>query len=390
MKSLLPIIVISQFFCTSLWFAGNAVMGDMAKQLHLQPEYLAYISSAVQFGFITGTLLFAITGMADRRSPSLVFFACAIIAALVNLSIIGNGINFTQLMLLRFITGFFLAGIYPVGMKIAADHYQQGLGKSLGFLVGALVLGTAFPHLLKSLTAALPYKYVIISTSILSITGGTAMYLLVPDGPYRKPGQAIKPSRFLKSFTDVNFRSAALGYFGHMWELYTFWVFTPVILSAYNSHYPQAKLNVPLLSFFIIAIGSLSCVVSGLVSQHIGAKKTAVIALATSGICCVVSPLLLLNGSAMLFIIFMFVWSIAVIADSPMFSTLVAQNAPAQSKGTALTIVNSIGFAITILSIQLLSALHTAANSQYIYTLLAIGPLLGLSALLWRQKTNSF
>jgi MFS family permease len=381
MKRILPTIVLSQFFCTSLWFAGNAVMGDMAKQFHLDAGYLAYLSSAVQLGFISGTLVFAILSISDRFSPSKVFFVCALIAAAINLGVSLGGINLAMLIGFRFTTGFFLAGIYPVGMKIASDHYQQGLGKSLGFLVGALVLGTAFPHFLKSMTTGLPWKYVIFATSLLSASGGLAMLALVPDGPGRRPGQKLNLSGFLKGFGNPEFRSAAFGYFGHMWELYAFWVFVPVMLSAYNSRYPAAQLNVPLLSFFIIATGSLSCVGAGILSQHWGTKRTATLALSLSGLCCLVSPLLLFNGQAAALIAFLFVWSMAVIADSPLFSTLVTQNAPAETKGTSLTIVNCIGFAITIISIQLINALHDAGNAQYIYMLLAIGPVLGLVGL---------
>jgi MFS family permease len=386
MKRVLPVIVLSQFFCTSLWFAGNAVMGDIAKLLHLDSSYLAYLTSAVQLGFISGTLVFAVFGISDRFSPSKVFFTCALIAACINLGVSLNGINLAMLLSFRFATGFFLAGIYPVGMKIASDHYQQGLGKSLGFLVGALVLGTAFPHFLKSMTAGLPWKYVIFSTSLLSAFGGLAMLLLVPDGPGRKAGQKLNLSGFLKGFNDEKFRGAAFGYFGHMWELYAFWVFVPVMLTTYTQFNPGARLNVSLLSFCIIAAGSLSCVFSGILSQHIGAKKMAAIALTLSGICCLVSPLLLLNSSTIALVGFLFIWSIAVIADSPMFSTLVAQNAPAESKGTSLTIVNCIGFAITIASIQLINALRNDGNARYIYTLLAIGPVFGLWALLKRTK----
>jgi MFS family permease len=385
MKRILPVIVIAQFFCTSVWFAGNAVMGDIAKQLHLPTAYLAHITSAVQLGFITGTLVFAILSIADRFSPVRVFFACAIVAALVNLGVSFEGINLFELIIFRFVTGFFLAGIYPVGMKIASDHYQQGLGRSLGFLVGALVLGTAFPHLLKGTMSTLPWRYVIFSTSLLAALGGLAMLLLVPDGPYRKQGQKVKLSGFLESFRHRDFRAAAFGYFGHMWELYAFWVFVPVILSAYQNHFPAADLNIPILSFLIIAAGSLACVFSGLVSQTVGVKKTATIALSISCICCIVSPVLLFCNSLPIFIAFLFVWSLAVIADSPLFSTLVAQNAPLESKGTALTIVNCIGFAITIISIQLVNALRTPGNEQYIYMLLAPGPVLGLIAL-FRNK----
>ncbi|MES2377588.1 MAG: MFS transporter [Bacteroidota bacterium] len=389
MKRILPTIVIAQFFCTSVWFAGNAIIGDIAKQLNLEPAYLAHLTSAVQLGFIAGTLIFAILSIADRFSPVKVFFSCAMIAALINLGASADGINATTLILCRFVTGFFLAGIYPVGMKIASDHYQQGLGKSLGFLVGALVLGTAFPHLLKSLTAALPWRYVIYSTSALSALGGCAMLLLVPDGPNRKQGQKLNFAGFLSGFRDSKFRAAAFGYFGHMWELYAFWVFVPVILSAYKDHYPTATFNVPFMSFLIIASGSLACVFSGIISQRFGAKKVATAALTISCICCLVSPALLFANATLAFIIFLFIWSMAVIADSPLFSTLVAQNAPIATKGTSLTIVNCVGFSITIVSIQLINALRMPANAQYIYMLLAVGPVLGLWALR-RDKTDKF
>ncbi len=228
---------------------------------------------------------------------------------------------------------------------------------------------------------ALPWKYVIYSTSLLSALGGLAMFLLVPDGPYRKSGQKLKLNAFVQSFRDKQFRAAALGYFGHMWELYAFWVFVPVILTAYNNHYPAAHINVPFMSFLIIVAGSVSCVFSGIISQYLGTKRTATMALSASCICCIISPLLLFNSSLVVLLTFLFIWSMAVIADSPLFSTLVAQNAPAAAKGASLTIVNCIGFGITIISIQLINALRTDANAQYIYMLLAIGPILGLIAL---------
>ncbi|WP_276131642.1 MFS transporter [Polluticoccus soli] len=382
MKTILPVIVIAQFFCTSLWFAGNAVITDIARELQVGQDYLAHIASAVQFGFITGTLVFAVFSISDRFSPSRVFFICSLIAAAVNTLVTLNGINAGQLILFRFLTGFFLAGIYPVGMKIASDHYQQGLGKSLGFLVGALVLGTAFPHLLKSIGAALPWQYVIYATSLLAVVGGVALMLLVPDGPHRAPAAKFKISSFLQGFRNNEMKAVALGYFGHMWELYAFWVFVPVILAAHNSYHPESAINVPLSSFFIIASGSISCVMGGYLSQYFGPKKVATAALLISCLCCLVSPLILLTSSSLLLLIFLFIWSMAVIADSPLFSTLVATSAPARVKGSSLTIVTCMGFAITIVSIQLVGALRTPENAGYIYTLLAVGPILGLIALI--------
>jgi MFS family permease len=387
MRYVLPIIVISQFFCTSLWFAGNSIINDIAKDLHLAPQFLAHITSAIQFGFISGTLVFAIFTISDRFSPSLVFFISAILAALFNLGISINEIDSTEILAFRFLTGFFLAGIYPVGMKIASDYYQAGLGKSLGFLVGALVLGTAFPHLLKNITINFDWKYVVYGTSILSILGGFGIFLFVPNGPYRKRSRKFKLTAFMKGFQVPKFRSASFGYFGHMWELYTFWAFVPVMLTAYNNHFSDAQLNVSLLSFMIIASGGPACVFSGILSQYFGAKKIATIALGLSCLCCVVSPLFLFSNSVVLLISFLFFWALVVIADSPLFSTLVAQSAPEESRGTSLTIVNCIGFSITIVSIQFISALSDKINVQYLYMMLAIGPVLGLVALLKHKSS---
>jgi len=382
MRSILPIIVIAQFLCTSLWFAGNSVISDIAKELHLQPVFLAHLTSAIQFGFIAGTLVFAIFSISDRFSPSLIFFVSSIIAALFNLGITICNIDSGQILLFRFLTGFFLAGIYPVGMKIASDYYQAGVGKSLGFLVGALVLGTAFPHFLKNFTIGFPWRYVIYSTSSLSVLGGLSILLFVRDGPFRKQAQKLKFTAFLKGFRSGDFRAIAFGYFGHMWELYAFWAFVPIMLGSYNSKYPGTGLNVSLLSFLIIGSGAMACVFSGLISKRYGAKRIASTCLFLSCLCCLISPLFLFANSAILLIVFLFFWGLVVIADSPLFSTLVAQNAPEESRGTALTIVNCIGFSITIISIQFISYFSTKINAQYIFMLLAIGPILGLMALL--------
>jgi MFS family permease len=392
MKKILPVIVISQFFCTSLWFAGNAISNDIARLFQLNPDYGAWLATAVQLGFIFGTLVFAMLSIADRFSPSKVFFYSALIAALFNLAISINGVEALTVLAFRFFTGFFLAGIYPVGMKIAADYYQQGLGKSLGWLLGALVLGTALPYLLKNVTAGhaglfpphdgSAWKYVIYATSGLAIAGGTVILLLVPDGPYRKPGQKPSLLAFMRGFANPQFRSAALGYFGHMWELYALWVFLPVILADYKLHVPRADFSISLVAFLIIASGAIACVLGGLISLKQGAKRVATTALLISCICCLLSPLAFSTHSTPLLFIFLFIWGMALPADSPMFSTLIAHNAPPASKGASLTIVNSIGFFITIVSIQLINTLINENNTRYIFTILAIGPVLGLIALI--------
>jgi MFS family permease len=380
-KIILPTIVFAQFCCTSLWFAGNAVMSDLVEAFSLESSALGHLTSSVQFGFIFGTLVFAIFTIADRFATSNVFFVSAVLGALFNLGTSLDNNTFTSLLFFRFMTGFFLAGIYPVGMKIAADYFQKGLGKSLGFLVGALVLGTAFPHLLKGLGTELPWKLIIFITSGLAFLGGLLMLILVPNGPFRKQSKQVDFSAFFKVFKNKKFRSAAFGYFGHMWELYAFWAFVPIMITTFLELNPKSEINISLFSFLIIALGGVACVVGGYISQNYGTKKTAFSALLISCILCLLSPLIFYFSSKIFLISYLIIWGLVVIADSPLFSTLVAQNVSAESKGTALTIVNCIGFFITIFSIQLLNSLGNSMDVRFIYIFLAIGPIVGLMAL---------
>jgi MFS family permease len=386
-KRVLLIIIFSQFCCTSLWFAGNSIIDDLVSTFNLSAESLGYISSSVQFGFIVGTFLFALLTLSDRFSPSKVFFVCAVLGALFNLMILYPKNSIYTLLSFRFLTGFSLAGIYPVGMKIASDYFEKGLGKSLSFLVGALVLGTAFPHLITSFELNLKWEIVIYTTSLLALAGGLLILVFVPNGPYQKLAAKFDSSKIFKVFQNKSFRSAAFGYFGHMWELYAFWTFVPVLLLAY-SEFHNTPLNISLFSFIIIASGTVSCILGGYIAHHFGSKKTATWALTLSGLCCLLSPILFLVNSSVLFISFLLIWGMTVIADSPLFSTLVAQNSDPKSKGTALTIVNCIGFSITIVSIQLLNYLITEFQLvQFAFLTLALGPIIGLVFLKRSQST---
>jgi MFS family permease len=192
-----------------------------------------------------------------------------------------------------------------------------------------------------------------------------------------------------KVFKIQKFRAAAFGYFGHMWEVYAFWAFVPIILATYVNLHPGTDLNIPIWSFFIIGLGGPACVVGGYISQVFGTKKTAAVALFLSGLCCLISPLILITNSEVLLMSFLIFWGMVVIADSPLFSTLVAQNTEAETKGTALTIVNSVGFAVTIVSIQLLNLLQEVINPSYIYLILAIGPVIGLLALYEKKPVKA-
>ena len=284
---ILPLIILSQFAGTSLWFSGNAILTEISKAFQLEKDGLAIVTSSVLIGFITGTFLYAVTAIADRFKPSVVFFISSLLAAAANLLILLPQQDFFLLVVSRFFVGFFLAGIYPVGMKIAAEWYEKGLGKALGYLVGALVLGTAFPHLLKQTDWNYNWKHVLMVTSSVAATGGLIIFLFVPRGPFYKKGSSYSFDAFKNSFRIPNFRAASFGYFGHMWELYAFWAFVPIILNLYIKQ-NGALLNVPFWSFIIIAAGAVGCVAGGYITTKHGSAKVAYAGLLISFCCCFV------------------------------------------------------------------------------------------------------
>jgi MFS family permease len=371
------IIIFSQFCGTSLWFAGNAVLPQLQSIYHWQANALGYLTSAVQLGFICGTLLFAVTGITDKFSPSKVFFFSSLVAAASNAISLINLSSFELILISRCMTGFFLAGIYPVGMKIAADWNEQGLGHWLGALVGALVLGTAFPHGLKLFPQFIEVSSLLLAVSVLAVAGGLLILLFVKDGPYRKPSIRFSFKEIRDVFTVPTFRAPAFGYFGHMWELYAFWTFVPWVI--YNTHEPHSLpgASASLLAFIIIAAGAVGCVVGGRLSFRFGSKKVARVALISSGACCLLSPWMW-SFSPTLFLVFMMFWGFMVVADSPQFSALVANRAPAAVRGSAITITTCIGFAITIVSIQVLTLLQPILPAEYLLLLLAPGPIVGV------------
>ena len=374
-KYTLPIIIFAQFAGTSLWFAGNAILPSLSAEFAFPVDSMASITSAVQLGFIVGTFLFALTGISDRFSSSKVFLFCALAGAAMNAAVLLWPSDYIFLLSSRFFTGFFLAGIYPVGMKIASEWYGKNLGMALGYLVGALVLGTAFPHFLNYSGGNLNWKWVLIATSIIAAFGGFLLFFFVGDGPLKVKSAKFKPKEILAVFAVKDFRKAAFGYFGHMWELYTFWAFVPILITLYAEQM-QIDLPVSLWTFVVIATGSIACMAGGKIAQKIGSRKVAVLFLGTSALCCLLSPILLLLP-VWAFVLFLIVWGFAVAGDSPQLSTLNAQTAPKALIGTALTITVSLGFFITIISLQLTEWIYGLVPSSLFLLILAPGPIIG-------------
>ncbi len=377
---ILPVIILSQFLGTSLWFASNAVLPELQRSLGLAGDIVGPSTSAVQFGFILGTFLFAVLSIPDRVSPRGLFAVCCFIGALCTLALIVTPGGLPGLLGLRFVTGLALAGIYPVGMKIAAGWYKAGLGSALGMLVGALVLGTSFPHLLRSTGGNISWQTVLLTVSGGAVAGGVLMALLVGDGPYASRASKFEIDSLRSVFHSRELRSAAFGYFGHMWELYAFYAFLPFMLTAYRSVSGSGDLNVSFWSFAVIAAGTAGCVAGGFASRRRGSARVAWVQLLASGVCCILSPLVF-HLSEGLYLPVMVIWGIVIVGDSPQFSALTAAYAPPQLVGSALTIVTSIGFAITIVSIQMLSYLSHLVSPEYLFAFLAPGPVAGLLCL---------
>ncbi len=385
---ILPVIVLSQFASTSLWFAANAILGDLRQAWNLDASALGYMTSAVQLGFIFGTLLFALLTLADRVSPRLLFLVCALLGSLCNLMLIIQARDLVSLLGWRFLTGFFLAGIYPVGMKIAAGWFRRDLGRAIGWLVGALVLGTALPHLLKAVGGFAQWTTVIAGISIISAAGGLAI-LLVPEAPPAAPTRSAganppaarahsRGPALIRIFRERPFRAAALGYFGHMWELYTFWAFLPMVFAASAKN--LSPTTVSAVSFSVIAAGFAGCVLGGVLSFRLGSARVACIQLALSGLCCLASPLFF-DAPPGIYIAFLILWGVFVVGDSPQFSTLTARTAPPELMGTALTITVCLGFALTVVGIQTADYLMAGLGEKYIFLLLVPGPVIGLLAM---------
>ncbi|PCI21705.1 MAG: MFS transporter [Piscirickettsiaceae bacterium] len=375
-RTVLLVLVFAVFSGSSLWFSSNAILIQLSQVLPNANFDISDITSAVQFGFIVGTLTFALLNVSDRFSAGRVFLISSTLGSLSNALIVYAPLDSNTLILSRCLTGFFLAGIYPVGVKIASLWCQHDLGRALGHIVGALVVGTAFPHFINSLDLSLDWQWVIISSSSLAIIGGLLVGFLIPEKSIAKRTPHHEGKALLNIFKSNDFRASSSGYFGHMWELYTFWAFVPIILTAYATQF-ATNINIPLWSFLIIAAGGIGCSAGGLLTLKLGSARIAFYQLATSGLCCLVFPFLF-SSSIEVFLAYLIIWGITVAGDSPQFSTLNAKTAPPEILGSAITLVICIGFTLTIVSLQVFEFILANTNLQIAVLLLVLGPLYGL------------
>jgi MFS family permease len=361
----------------STWFSGTAAIPTLRAAWGLSDAQSAWLTIAVQLGFITGTFLYAVFNLADVFNARRVFLVSAVLGAILNAGFAWVSRGLMVAAVFRFLTGVTLAGVYPVGMKIVASWFRTGLGWRLGVLVGALVLGTASPYLIQAVGAGIDWRVLATAGSLSALLGGAIVVGAVPDGPYLRARAAFDAGAALRVFARPDFRYTAFGYFGHMWELYAFWSLLGFYLrDRFAGGDAGWSAAIPLIAFATVGVGAVGCVVGGWISRRVGERRVALVSLVVSGAACALSGFAQALPAPAL-VAYLIVWGFFVVSDSPQFSALAARYCPPEYTATALTVQNGIGFAVTVVSIQLLPWIAGRVGWRWAFIALAVGPFVG-------------
>ena len=389
------LLSISILLAMSLWFTGTAVIPQITTLWHSGLALGSWLTIAVQIGFSVGAITFALFNIPDVFSPIKVLVVSAIAAAAANAAFAFFAAQPLPAILLRGATGFFLAGVYPVGMKIIAGWFQRGRGLALGIMIGALTVGSALPHAVNAV-GRVPWQGVILLGSAQALLGALIVALAVRQGPFAMPQSRFDPAQILEIVRNRPLRLANLGYLGHMWELYSMWGWIAVIFSV-SAAWSRSMFET--MAALAIAIGAVGCIWAGAASDKLQDQaasvrvaqraRVTIIAMAISSVCCVLAALVL--HRPMILIPLSLIWGIAVIADSAQFSTIISEVSDKNYVGTALTCQVALGFLLTAFVIRLMAAIAARYGWNWALASMALGPLLGIWAMRGldspRQKT---
>jgi len=386
---LLALLGLGELLAMSPWFSASAVAPLITVELSLSGLDLPMLTIAVQLGFVVGALLLAATGAADVLPARALFLAGALGAAVANLGFAYLADGLGGAVIFRFVTGFALAGVYPVGMKIVTGWFRQERGLAIGILVGALTVGASLPYLFRALGAlsGLDWRAVVGSASVAGVLGGLLVGASVGRGPFDVAAPRFSVAVARRAFAEPSVRLANLGYLGHMWELYAMWTWIPLFFAA---SFTAAGLTDPAVAsfaaFLVVAAGGLGCAVAGLVADRIGRTTLTIGAMAVSGSTAVVIGFLFGAPPALTLVVGV-IWGISVVADSAQFSAAVTELGPPGTAGSALALQTASGFLLTGITITLVGLLsaNDALGWRLVFALLAVGPLVGIAAM-WRLR----
>lgn len=380
---MLALLAVAELLGMSLWFAGNAVAPMLRDTWRLSGSDVAWLTTVVQLGFVAGTALSALLNLADVVPARVLFAVSAVLGALANASLLVAG-GYEAALVTRFATGFFLAGVYPPAMKMAATWFRARRGLAVGTVVGALTVGKGMPYLVHAVPGA-GVSGVVLIVSACAALAALLVSVGYHDGPYQFPPRRFSWGLVGEVVRERRWRLATGGYLGHMAELYSFWTWIPAFVAAsiaaesvrtgtVSSHATTAA---SLLAFGIIAVGGAGCIWGGLSADRIGRERLVTIAMAASGSCALLVGLTF-GRSLLLLAPVALVWGFFVIADSAQFSVLVTESVPPHSVGTALTVQTSLGFLLTTLSIQAVPPIVAHVGWAWAFPMLALGPAFGI------------
>ena len=372
-------IGLSELFALSLWFSASVIAPELIEVWNLSSNSETWLSTSVPIGFVIGSLFSSYFGVADRFNPRKVFAVSVFLGAILNALLILVDYAFFGI-LLRILTGITLAGVYPIAVKILSQWFPKKRGFAIGILIAALTLGSSLPHFVIMFFSSLNWKLVIICTSVLALLSAIIVTYILEDAPIMSEKSPFSLKLIKKVVTNKPVMLANYGYFGHMWELYAMWTWLPAFLtasfSAYSPEFPHWF--IALSSFISIGIaGGIGCVVGGLISDKIGRANLTIISMFISAICSILIGFTF-GQFIWITLIICIIWGMSVISDSAQFSAAVSEIAEVEYVGTALTFQMCIGFLITIFSINLIPIIQRIVGWEWVFTILAIGPILGI------------